>query len=213
MNSFLFLGFPSFFFIFTTLDPLLCFKILKSNLLLKMVQLCGLIKAPTNDLTKIDEKENLGFEDCLKYGGLKFPIIKGSQRPLLRPVKTCAEINGESGLETDEPVEFPDIPKHALDFTLRLSAQTSPHFTTRMYDYFKSFAPEKIVIVAIGPLTNVALLLINHPDLVRYIEKIVLMGGSIGTGNCGPAEFNIYADPEAASFVFESGLPIYMVNF
>lgn len=55
------------------------------------------------------------------------------------------------------------------------------------------------------------MLLINHPDVVNYIDKIVLMGGSIGMGNNGAAEFNILVDPEAASLVFDCGLPIYMI--
>lgn len=176
-----------------------------------MVQLCGLIQNPTHKLDEKDPSKELRFEDCLTHGGLPFPIVNGSERPLFRPVRIGEHIHGESGLDTDEPIDFPEIPKHALDFTLKLAAQTSPHFTTRIYNYFRSFAPEKVVIVAIGPLTNIALLLINHPDVVKYIDKLILMGGSIGTGNNGPAEFNILADPEAAAYVFESGLEIYMV--
>lgn len=177
-----------------------------------MLHLTGLIQEPLESLENIEESKPIGFEDSLKYGGLPFPVISGSEKPLFRKVKTAAHIHGESGLDTFEPVEFPTIPKHALEFTRRLASQKSPHFTTRMYDYFGTFEPDnKIVILAIGPLTNIALLLINHPDVVKYIDKIVVMGGSIGVGNVGPGEFNISADPEAASYVFESGVDIYLV--
>lgn len=69
-----------------------------------------------------------------------------------------------------------------------------------------------MTILATGPLTNIALLLINHPDVRNHIDRLVMMGGSIGPANYGPAEFNILVDPEAASFVFnESNLDIFMV--
>ena len=68
-----------------------------------------------------------------------------------------------------------------------------------------------VVLVPTGSLTNVAQLLTEHPD-VRP-ERIVLMGGAIGLGNITPAaEFNIWADPEAAAIVFESGIDITMVG-
>ena len=147
-----------------------------------MVNICGLIQKPTVDLEKIGQNEAIRLEDCLSHGGLKFPILKGCRKPLLRQAIICEEIHGESGLDTHKPIEWPEIPKHALEYTNRLAAQTSPHFTTRMYDYFRSFASEKITIIAIAPLTNIALLLINHPDVVSYIDKIVLLGGSTGMG-------------------------------
>jgi purine nucleosidase/pyrimidine-specific ribonucleoside hydrolase len=73
--------------------------------------------------------------------------------------------------------------------------------------------PEPVVLVPIGPLTNIALLLRLHPELTPKIAHICLMGGSIGEGNTTvSAEFNIYVDPEAAAIVFESGLPITMMG-
>jgi inosine-uridine nucleoside N-ribohydrolase len=71
-----------------------------------------------------------------------------------------------------------------------------------------------VTILATGPLTNVALLLLTSPELAspRYIREIVLMGGAVGVGNTGPAaEFNIQVDPESAHIVFESGLAVVMV--
>jgi inosine-uridine nucleoside N-ribohydrolase len=72
-------------------------------------------------------------------------------------------------------------------------------------------SPEPVTLVPVGPLTNVATLLREHPELKERIARISLMGGSIGLGNTTPAaEFNVYVDPEAAREVFESGLPITM---
>lgn len=72
-------------------------------------------------------------------------------------------------------------------------------------------SPEPVTLVPVGPLTNIATFLREHPELKERIAHISLMGGSIGLGNTTPAaEFNIYVDPEAAREVFESGLPITM---
>jgi len=74
-------------------------------------------------------------------------------------------------------------------------------------------AGSPVTVLATGPLTNVALLLLTSPELAspQYIHQIVLMGGAIGVGNTGPAaEFNIQVDPESAHIVFESGVPVVM---
>jgi inosine-uridine nucleoside N-ribohydrolase len=70
---------------------------------------------------------------------------------------------------------------------------------------------EPVTLVPVGPLTNIAAFLREHPYLKDRVARISLMGGSMGLGNTTPAaEFNIYVDPEAAREVFESGLPITM---
>ena len=72
-------------------------------------------------------------------------------------------------------------------------------------------APEPVTLVAIGPLTNIALLLTHYPECAFNIRRLVIMGGSAGRGNFTPnAEFNIAVDPEAASRVFQSGVEIVM---
>lgn len=74
--------------------------------------------------------------------------------------------------------------------------------------------PGSITIAALGPLTNIALLLAVHPDLTDRIREVVVMGGSSGQGNITPtAEFNIWTDPEAAHRVLaDSGLNIRLVG-
>ena len=70
---------------------------------------------------------------------------------------------------------------------------------------------DSVTIVGIGPLTNIATFLQTHPELKNKIEEIVIMGGSIYSGNILPkAEFNIYHDPEAAKIVFNSKVPLTM---
>src|SRR5690606_32924351 len=74
-------------------------------------------------------------------------------------------------------------------------------------------SPEPVTLVPTGPLTNIALLLRRHPGVVDNIRRVVLMGGAIELGNVTPsAEFNIFADPEAADIVFRAGLDLTMVG-
>jgi purine nucleosidase len=74
-------------------------------------------------------------------------------------------------------------------------------------------AGEQITICAIGPMTNIALALIQHPDVARGIRQIVAMGGAFtALGHRTPwAEFNVYADPHAAEIVLQSGLPVVLM--
>jgi inosine-uridine nucleoside N-ribohydrolase len=72
---------------------------------------------------------------------------------------------------------------------------------------------EAVVLVPVGPLTNIALLLALHPGIQERIARIVLMGGAIAEGNVTPAaEFNIWADPRRAHRVFTSGVDVTMVG-
>jgi inosine-uridine nucleoside N-ribohydrolase len=74
-------------------------------------------------------------------------------------------------------------------------------------------SPEPVTLVATGPLTNVALALARHPELADGLARIVFMGGAIGEGNVTPAaEFNVWADPEAAQRVLTSGVELAMVG-
>jgi inosine-uridine nucleoside N-ribohydrolase len=73
--------------------------------------------------------------------------------------------------------------------------------------------PHPVTLVATGPLTNVALFLARYPELIPRLERIVLMGGAIAEGNVTPAaEFNIWADPEAAHRVFTAEVDLTMVG-
>jgi inosine-uridine nucleoside N-ribohydrolase len=119
-------------------------------------------------------------------------VAAGADRPLVRDLHVAAHVHGESGLDgpelpaaTARPVE-----QHAVDFLLE-------HVTPG------------VVLVPVGPLTNVALAL----DRGLRPDRIVLMGGAIAEGNMTPAaEFNIWADPEAAQRVFHAGVPVTMLG-
>jgi inosine-uridine nucleoside N-ribohydrolase len=120
-------------------------------------------------------------------------IAAGADRPLVRDPFVAAYVHGETGLDGPDlpPPQREPLARHAVDFLAERVAGTT--------------------LVAVGPLTNVALLLARHPE--ARPDRIVLMGGSIGLGNVTPAaEFNIWADPEAAARVFESGLDLTMVG-
>lgn len=120
------------------------------------------------------------------------PVAAGADQPLLRELHVAAHVHGETGLDgpalparASDPVE-----QHAVDFLLEhVTAETT--------------------LVPLGPLTNVALAL----ERGARPGRIVLMGGSIAEGNMTPAaEFNIWADPEAAHTVFHSGVDVTMIG-
>jgi inosine-uridine nucleoside N-ribohydrolase len=120
------------------------------------------------------------------------PVAAGATRPLVRDPFVAAYVHGETGLDGPAlpPARGTAVEQHAVDF---LAEQLAPG----------------VVLVATGPLTNVALLLERG---VRP-ERVVLMGGSIGLGNVTPAaEFNVWADPEAADRVFRSGVDVTMLG-
>ncbi len=127
------------------------------------------------------------------------PVASGAERPLVRDPWVPVEFHGPSGLDGA------DLPEPAVG-AVSLSALELAASILRAAD-----AP--VTIVATGPLTNVALLLRATPALRDRIAEISLMGGSLGEGNTtAAAEFNIWADPEAAAVVFESGIPIRMAG-
>jgi pyrimidine-specific ribonucleoside hydrolase len=120
------------------------------------------------------------------------PVAAGAERPLAREPFVAAYVHGETGLDGPElpPPRAEPVAEQAVDF---LEERIEPG----------------VVLVATGPLTNVALLL----ERGARPERIVLMGGSICLGNVTPAaEFNVWADPEAADRVFRSGLAVTMVG-
>ena len=144
------------------------------------------------------DKTTLNARRVCSVAGIEgVPVAAGCDRPLVRERIAAPEIHGESGLDGPafEAPTVPLDPRHGVDVIIEAS-QTHPG----------------VVLVATGPLTNVATALSRDPDLGKRLERMVLMGGAIGLGNVTPAaEFNIGADAEAARAVFESGIPITMV--
>ena len=123
-------------------------------------------------------------------------VAAGAERPLERELVVAAHVHGESGLDGPAlaPAKGRPVKQHAADF---LAERIAPG----------------TVLVATGPLTNIALLLERHRDAAAKLDELVLMGGAIAEGNMTPAaEFNIWADPEAAAAVFGSGLQVTMIG-
>jgi inosine-uridine nucleoside N-ribohydrolase len=132
-------------------------------------------------------------------GRADIPVAAGAARPLVGELVVASDAHGETGLDgpsLPEPQAKP-LDVHAVDFLAeRLLGAQAP-----------------VTLVALGPLTNLALLLALHPDACDRVERIVIMGGAIGPGNMtATAEFNIWTDPEAAHRVFECGLQVTMVG-
>lgn len=130
-------------------------------------------------------------------GREEIPVYQGAPKPLVRELRIAAEVHGKSGVG---PVELPE--------------STAPHTTKTALEAsarFLSESEQPVEILATGPLTNIAILLVAHPELKHKIKGITLMGGAFHGGNTTPvAEFNMAVDPEAANLVFRSGVPIVM---
>jgi pyrimidine-specific ribonucleoside hydrolase len=125
------------------------------------------------------------------------PVAGGAIKPIARELIIADNVHGESGLDGPKlPVPgFTPQSKNAIQLMAEKIAAS----------------PTPVTLVPTGPLTNIALLLASHPELHSNIDRIVLMGGTAGSGNWTPAaEFNIYVDPEAADMVFKAGIPITM---
>ena len=129
--------------------------------------------------------------------GIDAPVARGASGPLIVDPVTAGDWHGESGLD-GPPLPEPDRPLYELP-GVELMAKVLRE------------SREPVTIIATGPLTNVADLLISYPELKEKIGQISIMGGGITHGNWRPAaEYNIFEDPEAAWTVFHSGLPLMM---
>ncbi|HEX9043203.1 MAG TPA: nucleoside hydrolase [Trebonia sp.] len=132
-------------------------------------------------------------------GAADVPVTAGCAAPLLRPALDAGHVHGDSGLGG---AVLPPPPRlageeHATDFIIDTLAA----------------APGEITLVATGPLTNIALALRRQPRLASWVRDFVIMGGSASRGNVTPAaEYNIWADPEAAAIVFGAGWTVRMIG-
>jgi purine nucleosidase len=125
-------------------------------------------------------------------GRSDIPVWPGCGHPILRDAQNASYVHGGSGLGQAVLPEPPPArdERHAVDQILALARAHKG----------------QVVLVPTGPLTNLAAALTREPALVRWLERVVLMGGSFqGGGNTTPAaEFNIWHDPEAARIVFNA---------
>lgn len=136
---------------------------------------------------------------CTVAGIEGVPIAAGAAGPIAGALHTADWIHGQNALGG------PVLPEPTVPLDPRSAAQL-------IRDTIEASA-EPITIVATGPLTNVALLVRDRPELVDRIARVVWMGGSTARGNVTPyAEFNAWTDPEAIRIVLDSGVDFTMVG-
>ncbi|WP_281815951.1 nucleoside hydrolase [Brachyspira pilosicoli] len=161
------------------------------------IQLLGITTVAGNQTLN---KTTINALNVCQYLNIDVPVCSGMSLPMVRKVQTIAnDIHGESGL--DGPV-FDKLTKeldkrHAVNFIIETLKNSN----------------EKITLVVTGPMTNVAMAFRMEPSIVEKVKRVIFMGGSYQLGNVTPAaEFNIFADAEAAYVVFNSGVPLVMMG-
>lgn len=127
-------------------------------------------------------------------------VFAGCDKPMKRNLVTAEHVHGKTGLDgpkMDDPT-MPLQSQHGVDFII---------------DTLRAHDKGTVTLCPLGPLTNIATAFEKAPDIINKVQEIVLMGGAyFEVGNITPAaEFNIFVDPEAASIVFGSGVPIVVM--
>ncbi|MGE5374054.1 MAG: nucleoside hydrolase [Bacteroidota bacterium] len=149
---------------------------------------CSLEQATTNALSILELAD-----------AAHVPVAMGCELPLVQPSLLAPETHGNTGLgyaQLPAPRTAP-IVQHGIDFLIEKILSS----------------PGEVTLVAIGPLTNVALAIRQEPRIVQAVNEVIVMGGAIRyEGNTTAlAEFNTYVDPHAAHVVYHSGMPITLV--
>src|SRR5688572_29731692 len=137
------------------------------------------------------------------------PVARGAAAPLTRVLVTAGHVHGDDGLgNLDRFVEPDGRPRYPRPDAV-IEMRDAPDLILELADRLR----EELVVVALGPLTNLAVALRRGRHALSRVGRIVEMGGALAVpGNVTPgAEFNFYVDPEAAAAVFEAGLPIDLV--
>ena len=134
-----------------------------------------------------------------KLAGIAAPVYPGAKRPLRTEPHTAEYFHGENGLGG---CEIPD--------------SDTPEETAPAWDALYAEAVRQkgeLTLLALGPMTNVAVALAAHPDLPKYLKRMILILGGSEHGNITPAaEFNAYADPDAAAMTLKCGAEIVMLG-
>lgn len=161
------------------------------------IDLVGVTTVGGNVKLNNTTRNALQLREYLKFPTV--PISAGAAEPLTRAFRDAAHVHGAGGLGTvvlpDATLDVTGI--HAVDFIIETLRAT----------------PGAIHLVAIGPMTNIALALEKEPAIARWAASFTIMGGSFTRGNATvAAEFNIWADPEAARIVFDADWRVTMVG-
>jgi inosine-uridine nucleoside N-ribohydrolase len=135
----------------------------------------------------------------LDHIGSDVPAFAGADRPIVRPDMPIPRhiLNADN----------PEFQVNELDFAPSVTPARPESAIRFLIDTFMAEGGDDIVLVATGPLTNIALALGSEPRLAKRIKRLVVMGGARGWGNVtGSAEFNFWVDPEAAEAVLSAGI-------
>ncbi|MDO5502656.1 MAG: nucleoside hydrolase [Actinomycetia bacterium] len=131
--------------------------------------------------------------------GIEVPVAAGCALPMVQPQVIADDIHGETGLDgpvLPEPT-FELDPRHAVDFII---------------ETVMAHEPGTVHLVPVGPATNIGMAMRKEPRIIERVKSVVFMAGAYTRGNSTPtAEFNVYADPEAAENVFRGDWPVTMV--
>lgn len=145
------------------------------------------------------EKTSKNALDIANLLDINVAVAKGAQTPLDRELYTAGDVHGENGIGN-----------------IYLEASSKEFDNRYAWDLIYDEAKKEngnLEIIAIGPLTNIAIAVLKYPELVNMVKRLTIMGGSAGSGNrTEHAEFNIWADPLAADIVFKSGFNMAMVG-
>ena len=134
----------------------------------------------------------------LELFGYDIPVYLGAKRPIMGKWRTVEEVHGPEGLGRLTGVSTTRLPEreHAVDAIVRLADE---------------YAGE-LEILAVSPLTNLALAYLKDDTLTKKVKKVWIMGGAFSRGNTTPlGEFNFWVDPEAANIVLSAGFDITIV--
>lgn len=164
----------------------------------KEIELLAITCVNGNVIEEYVSKNNL---DLCEYIGVDVPVCRGAKYPLTLGYRNAADItHGKTGLGS---VILADAVNKKFDESI-----------SSEFIYKKAVECNgELELLVIGPMTNIAIAYVQYPELRKLIKHIWFMGGSIDGGNItATAEFNIWADPEAARTVFMSGIPMTMVG-
>ena len=162
-----------------------------------IIDLLGITTVSGNH--NVDNTTRNALAVCTAYG-IKVPVAKGSPGPMITDQVLAVEIHGETGLDGPvlPPASFDLDKRHAVDFII---------------DTVLAHEPKTVTLVPTGPYTNIALAIRKEPRIIARVKRIVAMGGAFTRGNITPAaEFNVYADAEAADVVFRANWDVTMVG-
>jgi ribosylpyrimidine nucleosidase len=160
------------------------------------LKLEGIVAVAGNATLENTLENNLKLTEDINFD---VPVYRGCNSPLIRAQIIGEKIHGKTGY--DGPIFSKKRVKECMGDGIDFIINTIEN------------NPGEINLVAVGPLTDIAVAIKKEPKIVKDVKRIIIMGGALMQGNITPsAEFNVYADPEAAKIVFNSGAEIYMMG-